>query len=62
MRPKIRLGYVSGDLCTHAVGLLMPDVLEAHDKHSFEVFAWYRIAFGIVVLVSAQMGWVTWAA
>ena len=40
MRPKIRLGYVSGDLCTHAVGLLMPDVLEAHDKHSFEVFAY----------------------
>jgi predicted O-linked N-acetylglucosamine transferase (SPINDLY family) len=37
---KIRLGYVSGDLCTHAVGLLMPDVLEAHDKHSFEVFAY----------------------
>lgn len=37
---KIRLGYVSGDLCVHAVGLLMPEVLEAHDKHSFEVFAY----------------------
>ena len=40
VHPKIRLGYVSGDLCVHAVGLLMPDVLEAHDKHSFEVFAY----------------------
>jgi undecaprenyl-diphosphatase len=29
--------------------------------HSFVVFAWYRIAFGIVVLVTAQMGWVRWA-
>lgn len=28
--------------------------------HSFAVFAWYRIAFGIVVLVTASMGWVEW--
>ena len=35
---KIRLGYVSGDFCTHAVGLLLPDVLEAHDKSRFELF------------------------
>ncbi|MDQ3270884.1 MAG: undecaprenyl-diphosphate phosphatase, partial [Pseudomonadota bacterium] len=26
--------------------------------HSFVPFAWYRIVFGIVVLVTAQMGWV----
>lgn len=30
--------------------------------HSFVPFAWYRIVFGVVVLVTAQMGWVTWAA
>ena len=30
-------------------------------SHDFTVFAWYRIAFGVVVLVTAQMGWVTWA-
>jgi undecaprenyl-diphosphatase len=29
--------------------------------HSFVPFAWYRIAFGIVVLVTAHMGWITWA-
>lgn len=29
-------------------------------KHDFTVFAWYRIIFGILVLVSAQMGWVDW--
>jgi predicted O-linked N-acetylglucosamine transferase (SPINDLY family) len=37
---KIRLGYVSGDLCTHAVGLLLPDFLEAHDKSKFELYAY----------------------
>jgi undecaprenyl-diphosphatase len=30
-------------------------------NHSFVPFAWYRIAFGIAVLVTAQMGWVEWA-
>ena len=30
--------------------------------HSFVPFAWYRIVFGAVVLITAQMGWVRWAA
>jgi len=30
--------------------------------HDFSIFAWYRIAFGIVVLLTWQMGWVNWAA
>ncbi len=30
-------------------------------SHSFEVFAWYRIAFGIVVLATAWSGLVVWA-
>lgn len=30
-------------------------------SHSFVPFAWYRIVFGIVVLITAQMGWITWA-
>jgi undecaprenyl-diphosphatase len=29
--------------------------------HDFVPFAWYRIAFGLVVLVTAWTGWVTWA-
>jgi len=28
--------------------------------HSFTVFAWYRIAFGLLVLLTWQMGWVQW--
>ncbi|MGZ8255687.1 MAG: undecaprenyl-diphosphate phosphatase, partial [Burkholderiaceae bacterium] len=28
--------------------------------HDFTVFAWYRLAFGAVVLLTAYTGWVTW--
>ena len=31
-------------------------------NHSFVLFAWYRIAFGIIVLATAWTGLVTWAA
>jgi undecaprenyl-diphosphatase len=30
--------------------------------HDFKPFAWYRIAFGAVVLVTAYAGWVDWKA
>ncbi len=30
-------------------------------SHDFKPFAWYRIAFGILILVSSHMGWVVWA-
>jgi len=36
---KIRLGYLSGDLCVHAVGLLLPDLLRHHDRSRFEIIA-----------------------
>jgi undecaprenyl-diphosphatase len=28
--------------------------------HSFVPFAYYRIAFGILVLVTAHFGWIVW--
>ena len=31
-------------------------------NHSFVAFAWYRIAFGGLILLTAAMGWVEWAA
>ena len=37
---KIRIGYVSGDLCTHAVGLLLPELLEGHDHSQFEIYGY----------------------
>ena len=36
---KVRIGYLSGDLCTHAVGLLMADLIEAHDRQKFDIYA-----------------------
>lgn len=29
--------------------------------HDFKPFAWYRIIFGVLILVTAHMGWVDWA-
>src|SRR5689334_10699239 len=30
--------------------------------HDFKPFAWYRIAFGVMVLATAWLGWVDWRA
>jgi predicted O-linked N-acetylglucosamine transferase (SPINDLY family) len=37
---RIRIGYVSGDLCVHAVGLLLPELFENHDRSKFEIYAY----------------------
>jgi undecaprenyl-diphosphatase len=59
------------DLPMFAVGLLFAFVsawlcirwlLRYVATHSFVPFAWYRIVFGAVVLVTAHMGWVSWSA
>ena len=41
---KIRIGYLSGDLHMHAVGLLSVELFELHDRERFEVhaFSWSR--------------------
>ncbi|WP_264313064.1 undecaprenyl-diphosphate phosphatase [Pseudomonas putida] len=30
-------------------------------NHSYAVFAWYRIAFGLLILATWQFGWVDWS-
>jgi predicted O-linked N-acetylglucosamine transferase (SPINDLY family) len=35
---KIKIGYLSGDLCMHAVGLLTVELFELHNRERFEVF------------------------
>ncbi len=59
------------DLPMFAVGLIFAFVsawlcirwlLRYVATHSFVPFAWYRIVFGAVVLVTAHMGWVNWSA
>jgi len=37
---RLRIGYVSGDLCVHAVGLLLAELLEGHDRTKFEIYAY----------------------
>jgi predicted O-linked N-acetylglucosamine transferase (SPINDLY family) len=38
---RLRIGYVSSDLREHAVGYLMSELLELHDRAKVEVFAYY---------------------
>lgn len=38
---RLRIGYVSSDLRSHAVGFGMTEVMELHDRRDFEIFAYY---------------------
>jgi len=35
---RVRVGYLSGDLHTHAVGLLTAELFELHDRSRFEIY------------------------
>lgn len=45
--------FVSAFLCVRWL-------LRYISSHDFTVFAWYRIAFGILVIASSHYGWVVW--
>jgi predicted O-linked N-acetylglucosamine transferase (SPINDLY family) len=38
---RLRIGYVSSDLRDHAIGYLMAELFELHDRDQVEVFAYY---------------------
>jgi len=38
---RLRVGYVSSDLRDHAIGYLMAELFELHDRSAVEVFAYY---------------------
>ncbi len=46
--------FVSAFLCVRWL-------LRFISTHDFTVFAWYRIVFGLLVLLTAWTGWVVWA-
>jgi len=46
--------FVSAFLCVRWL-------LRYISTHDFTLFAWYRIVFGLLVLLSAYSGWVVWA-
>jgi undecaprenyl-diphosphatase len=61
----------TSDIPLFAVGLVMSWLsawvcvrwlLRFVGSHTFVPFAWYRIAFGGLILVTAYTGWVDWAA
>ena len=37
---RLRVGYVSGDLCVHAVGLLLAELLENQDRQHYELYGY----------------------
>jgi undecaprenyl-diphosphatase len=62
--------FSSDDISLFAVGsvvsfisafLAVRGLIRFISRHDFTVFAWYRIAFGILVLSSAHFGWVDWS-
>lgn len=68
---KNRALFTADDLPMFAVGLLTAFVSAGLvirwlicfvATHDFRPFAWYRIVFGLAVLLTAYMGWVAWTA
>lgn len=51
-KDKLRIGYLSSDLRSHAVGYLMPEVFERHDRSRFEIVAYYTGPRGVDRLTS----------
>ena len=39
---RLRIGYVSGDFCSHPVGFFTEAVLAHHDKRQHEIFCYYN--------------------
>jgi undecaprenyl-diphosphatase len=68
---KERAALGMDDIPMFLVGLLFSFVsawlcvrwlLRYISTHDFKPFAWYRIAFGIVVLLTSWTGWIQWTA
>ncbi len=66
---KNRALFSVDDISLFAVGsvasfisalLAVRGLLRFISRHDFTVFAWYRIAFGLLVLLTAYTGWVDW--
>ena len=68
---KYRELFQPADLPVFAVGFVVSFIfamiavrglLKFIASHSYAVFAWYRIAFGLLILATWQFGWIDWAA
>lgn len=68
---KHRAGLTADDMLLFAIGFVVAFIsaliavkalLRFITRHDFTAFAWYRILFGAIVLLTAHFGWVNWAA
>ncbi len=57
--PVFGVGFVAAFLSAFVA---VRGLLRFVASHTFVVFAWYRIVFGLVILLTWKMGWVEWAA
>ncbi|MFN3586381.1 MAG: undecaprenyl-diphosphate phosphatase [Moraxellaceae bacterium] len=57
--PVFAVGFVSAFL---VAAWVVKALVRYVSNHDFTVFAWYRIAFGGLILLSAWGGWVDWSA
>lgn len=55
--PVFAVGFAAAFV---AAMLSVKALLRFISNHSFEVFAWYRIVFGLIVLATGWFGWVDW--
>lgn len=56
--PMFAVGFITAFF---AAWIAVRTLVRYVSKHSFEIFAWYRIAFGGFILLSWQLGWIDWA-
>ncbi len=68
---KYRELFQPADLPVFAIGFVtsfifamiaVKGLLKFIASHSYAAFAWYRIAFGLLILATWQFGWIDWAA
>jgi undecaprenyl-diphosphatase len=55
--PVFALGFVAAFLFAM---IAVRGLLKFIANHSYAVFAWYRIAFGLLILATWFLGWVDW--
>ncbi len=57
--PVFAIGFVTSFIFAM---IAVKGLLKFIASHSYAVFAWYRIAFGLLILATWQFGWIDWVA
>ncbi|MGK9418932.1 undecaprenyl-diphosphate phosphatase [Pseudomonas cedrina] len=62
-QPADLLVFVIGFVTSFIFAMIaVKGLLKFIASHSYAAFAWYRIAFGLLILATWQFGWIDWAA